>query len=72
MYRDVFQFIEDVVLIRVSYSLATGHKKMTNQLMHVRILCILLVYVEAICTYMTYMYHSFLFDMLRLVLLVPS
>ena len=35
--RDIFQFIEDVVLIRVSYSLATGHKKLTNKLMHVGI-----------------------------------
>ena len=35
--RDVFQFIEDVVLIRVSYSLAMGHKKLTNKLMHVGI-----------------------------------
>ena len=35
--RDVFQFIEDVVLIRISYSLATGHKKLTNKLMHVGI-----------------------------------
>ena len=42
-YRDVFQFIEDIVLIRVSYSLATGHKKNTNQLMHVGI-------VAAFCT----------------------
>ena len=36
-FKNIFQFIEDVVLIRVNYALGRGNKVLTNHLVHVGI-----------------------------------
>lgn len=46
-FKDIFQFIEDVILIRVNFSLATGNKKQTNHLVHVGILSSVIVGIVA-------------------------
>lgn len=33
-YREILQFIEDIVLVRVNYALARGDKDLTNRLVH--------------------------------------
>jgi hypothetical protein len=33
-YSEIFQFIEDIVLVRVNYAMARGYKKKTDQLVH--------------------------------------
>ena len=33
-YKEIFQFIEDIVLVRVNYAMARGQKERTNQLVH--------------------------------------
>ena len=33
-YGEIFQFIEDIVLVRVNYALGRGDKELTNQLVH--------------------------------------
>lgn len=33
-YNEIFQFIEDIVLVRVNYALGYGNKQLTNSLVH--------------------------------------
>jgi len=33
-YNEIFQFIEDIILVRVNYALGSGNKKLTDMLVH--------------------------------------
>lgn len=46
-YRDIFQFVEDIVLVRVNYAMGAGNKPLTNQLVHLGIVAAVMVGVTA-------------------------